>query len=377
MPSILITHASLGSGHASAALALAEAFERIGNVQVHVEDVLTYVSPVLQKTLSSMYLQTSERGPRLYQAAFEASDKDDLDDAFGFNRIMGVIGSPFIKEYDEMIEAAAPDAIICTMQLPLQLLTYRKQAGRLARPIYVVVTDFMAHSTWFAPDVSGYFVPSPLTRRSMIQRGVPPAHIHITGIPVTLEVTKEKPAAQVRTRHGIAADRPLIALFGGGLDVERVRLIVEQLLESQFPATLAVVAGRNERLEAALEQLSDGPQIRLHKLGMIDFVDDLVAASDLVITKAGGLIVSEVLARGTPMVIIDPILGQEEWNADYIAASGAGIQVRLAEMVPTAALYLLSQQNLFTTMRRQAEQIGRPRAALDIAEHVLRELAAV
>ncbi|HJZ48788.1 MAG TPA: glycosyltransferase, partial [Roseiflexaceae bacterium] len=76
--------------------------------------------------------------------------------------------------------------------------------------------------------------------------------------------------------------------------------------------------------------LHDGPSMRLLKLGRIDYVDDLVAASDLVITKSGGLIVSEILARGTPMVVIDPIPGQEEWNADFVAGSGAGLQLRQA-----------------------------------------------
>jgi processive 1,2-diacylglycerol beta-glucosyltransferase len=104
-------------------------------------------------------------------------------------------------------------------------------------------------------------------------------------------------------------------------------------------------------------------------------VDDLVAASDLVITKSGGLIVSEVLARGTPMVIVDPIPGQEEWNADFVVGVGAGIQLRQPEAVPPAALYLLGQPERLAIMREQARRFGRPRAALDIAERVLGDLA--
>src|SRR6185312_9041603 len=102
-----------------------------------------------------------------------------------------------------------------------------------------------------------------------------------------------------------------------------------------------------------------------------DFVDDLIAASDLVITKAGGLIVSEVLARSTPMIIIDPIPGQEEWNADYITGAGAAVQLRMPEMVPTAVEFLLKQPTRIEAMGTQARLIGHPHAAMDIAEHTL------
>jgi processive 1,2-diacylglycerol beta-glucosyltransferase len=109
-------------------------------------------------------------------------------------------------------------------------------------------------------------------------------------------------------------------------------------------------------------------------LEQIDFVDDLVAASDLVITKAGGLIVSEVLARGTPMIIIEPLPGQEEWNADVVAGYGAGVQLRIPEMAAMTALYLLTQPDRLKNMRRRARVVGRPRAALDVAQYILANL---
>ena len=150
--------------------------------------------------------------------------------------------------------------------------------------------------------------------------------------------------------------------------------MVTMLLQSATPATLAVVAGRNADLTEALSDLSDGPRVQLRLLGKIDYVDDLVAASDLVITKSGGLIVSEVLARGVPMLIVDPIPGQEEWNADFVAGSGAGLQLNHPEAIPPAAQLLLSQPERLALMREQARRFGRPRAALDIAERVLGEL---
>ena len=131
------------------------------------------------------------------------------------------------------------------------------------------------------------------------------------------------------------------------------------------------MAGRNKKMSEALADLDGNDTVALRKYERIDFVDDLVAASDLVITKSGGLIVSEVLARGTPMIIVDPIPGQEEWNADFVAGAGAGLQIRLPEMVPAAALALLHDPERLEAMRAAAREHGRPRAALEVAEIVL------
>jgi processive 1,2-diacylglycerol beta-glucosyltransferase len=152
---------------------------------------------------------------------------------------------------------------------------------------------------------------------------------------------------------------------------------VEKLLESTLPAQLVTVAGRNESLEEELQDLADGARMKLIQLGKIDFVDDLIAASDVVITKAGGLIVSEVLARGTPIVIIDPIPGQEEWNADFVAGAGAGIQLRMPEMVPYAVASLLRNPERMTVMAEGARQVGRPSAAVAVVERTLLEYAAL
>jgi processive 1,2-diacylglycerol beta-glucosyltransferase len=193
----------------------------------------------------------------------------------------------------------------------------------------------------------------------------------VTGIPIRLEIAQPKPMGEMRMRHQLPLEEPLVTLFGGGIDSKRVRLVVSLLLRSRTPGTLVVIPGRNEKLSQEIADLTDGPHMKLIKLDKIEFVDDLVAASDLVITKAGGLIVSEILARGTPMVIFEPLPGQEEWNADVVSGYGAGIQVRMPEMAALATLRLLNQPERLQAMRDHAQDVGRPRAALDIAEYIL------
>lgn len=376
MPGILIVHASLGSGHVSAAEALVDAFKRQG-VDAHAIDILDYASPVLRVALNQYFKQTTERGQQLYRLLYSRSDAEDVEEAFSGNKLLTMLERPFLSQFEALVDEMNPAAVVSVHPIPGHVLAHNKERGHFTQPLYVVVTDFMAHATWLVPGVSRYFVPGDLTERILLNRGVPRDHIAVTGIPVRLEMTEHKEAREVRERHGLPADLPVIALFGGGLDVERVRLMVTQLLEGRTPGLLVVIAGRNEGLEEALADISDGAHMRLRVLGKIDFVDDLIAASDLVIGKSGGLTVSEVMARGTPMIIIDPVPGQEEWNADAVAGAGAGIQLRMPETVPPAALYLLSQPERLGQMGAQARAIGRPRAALDVADGVLKDLAAV
>jgi processive 1,2-diacylglycerol beta-glucosyltransferase len=237
-----------------------------------------------------------------------------------------------------------------------------------------VITDHAVHSQWITPGVDGYFVASEFPRKLMIDRGVAPAIVHISGIPVNPEIAQPKDSQAMRTQHDLPGAGPVLSLFGGGLAPKRVRRIVEGLVELPHSGMLVVVAGRNAELPAALDGLSNGPRMQLRVLSQIEYVDDLVAASDLVITKAGGLIVSEVLARGTPLVVIDPIPGQEEWNADYLISRGAGLQLRLVEWVPWTIEQLLADPPRLAALRQRARDAGRPNAARDIAEHVAREL---
>jgi len=377
MTRILILYSSLGSGHVSAAKALEDAFkllaksEPFSHVEVQSADALYYASSVYRNAITQLYEQLSEKVPLLYKAFYEGSDVDDLERSLDNNLTWARLERPFFRKLGHFVKAANPDVVVCVQQIPSRLLQLLDQEDTISTPQYVVITDTIAHSTWINYGVNGYFLPNDLSVNFLIQRGVDRNLLHTTGIPIHLESTKPKSKIEVRSRHDLPLDVPIVTLFGGGLNPRRVHTMVSSLLEYSDAGMIVLVAGRNGDLLEATADLEDTPQTKLKKLGMIDYVDDLIVASDLIITKAGGLITSEILARGTPMVIVDPIPGQEEQNADVIAAAGAGVQLRLLEMVTPAVRYLLQHPERLAEMRQAALEIGEPRAALNIAEYVL------
>lgn len=371
---VIILYASLGMGHISAANALSQAFSHFPEIEVLSEDALAYASSVYRNAVIQAYKNSSEKVPQLYKALYEGSDISDLERSLDSNLAWAKLELPFFRRLGRLIRETAPDAIVCVQQIPSRLLQLLEPEDQVSKPQYVVVTDLIAHSTWLNYGVDGYFLPNDLSANILKQRGVNPSLLHITGIPVKLEISKPKSKAEMRSRHHLPQDLSVVTLFGGGLNSRRVYAIVSSLLETLTSAMIVVVAGRNEDLLETLTDLTDltdNTHVKLRKLGTIDYVDDLIVASDLIITKAGGLITSEILARGTPTIIVDPLPGQEEQNADVITAAGAGVQLRLLEMVAPAVKYLLNHPDRLNQMRQSALELGKPRAALNIAEHIL------
>lgn len=373
MTRILVLYASLGSGHISAAKALCKAFSRFPSVEVECIDALAYATPIYRNAVIQAYKESSEKFPLLYKAIYEGSDVDDLEKSLDSNLAWARLELPFFRRLGKLLKETQPDAIVCVQQIPARLLQLLEPEDKTSNPQYVVVTDLVAHSTWLNYGVDGYFLPSELSASILKNRGIDPNILHVTGIPISLEVMEHKSKPDMRLRHNLPTDTPIVTIFGGGLNSRRIYSIVSSLLESNTPLNVVVVSGRNEELLEVLTDLKDSEQVKLYKLGTIDYVDDLIVASDLIITKAGGLITSEILARGTPMIIVQPIPGQEEQNADAIAAAGAGVQLRLLEMVTPAVQYLFKHPERLEHMRQSALELGKPSAALDIAEYILQD----
>ncbi len=367
MTRVLILHASIGLGHLRAATALESAFQQRQVEQVWVEDFFEAGLPLFGKLYAGSYTEVSEKLPELWSYYYERVDQGDSQIGKRFSELVVRLG---IFGLDKFVRRYNPDVIVCTHFLPLDILLSLKRQGKLDLPIYCVVTDYTGHILWAYSRVDGYFVGSDETARLLAQRGVPESLLTVTGIPVDPEIAQSKDPAQIRQAQQIA-DGPVIMLIGSGLNPKTVRQMVTGLLEREISGTLFVIAGRNKNLQEHLADLQSSATLELRMVGFIDYLDDLSAISALVITKAGGLIISELMARQTPLLIVDPVPGQEEWNADYVVATGAGVQVRLTEMVPVVVQNLLNTPAYLEALRAGAGRAGQPRAALDVADAIL------
>jgi processive 1,2-diacylglycerol beta-glucosyltransferase len=172
MPRLLIVHASVGTGHQRAALALAAAFARKPAVEVRVEDALAHGGKVFQHAYVQTYLDLSEHAPALWRLFYEGTNITDPKWVALATQLRSLVEGIGVTHLERLVHRFAPSAIVCTHFLPVDLLLRLKQRGRLPQPIYCVVTDFAAHAFWAIPGIDGYFVASDLTREQLVARGV-------------------------------------------------------------------------------------------------------------------------------------------------------------------------------------------------------------
>ena len=179
----------------------------------------------------------------------------------------------------------------------------------------------------------------------------------------------------MRAKHGLAPDRTTILVSAGGFGVGPVEALIHMLLELQHPAQLVVICGRSAALKRRLDELAAArpPHLSpaLHVVGYTTEMDEYMAAADLLVGKPGGLTSSEALARGLALVIVHPIPGQEERNADHLLEAGVAIRCNNLPVLAWKIDRLLADPARLAAMRANARRLARPHAARDIAAALL------
>jgi processive 1,2-diacylglycerol beta-glucosyltransferase len=327
---ILIATVTAGAGHVQAGAALEEAWKALRpRDAVKRVDVLEYSPAPFRRIYSQGYVKVIQHAPELYARSFRNSDDADfMRKASPLRRkLAGGIAHRFIR----MVKEYGPQAVLCTHFLPPEALgsVPRWENGR---PFIVsVVTDFEAHAIWMEPCVDHTFVAMPETKARLVARGMPEERVSAFGIPVSQGFRLAPNRRLARNLLGFSTGKVVLVL-GGGFGMGPVKEILQQLGDVPFPLQIAVVAGRNTVLKQQLKSLPHRHPTRV--FGFVDNMNFLMAASDLIITKPGGLTTSEALALGRPLLIVDPIPGQESANSDFLLERGAAVKVNRPEDLP-------------------------------------------
>ena len=227
------------------------------------------------------------------------------------------------------------------------------------------------HALWIQPHISGYFAASEEVAWRMAERGIPAERIRVTGIPIMPVFGERYDRAACAAEYGLDPARTTLLMMSGGAGVGNIGILAERLLRLEGDFQLVALAGRNDGLLAALMALSIRYPGRLFPMGFTRVIERIMAASDLAITKPGGLTTSECLAVGLPMIVVSPIPGQEERNADFLLENGAAMKACDVGALAWRVDRLLRQPDLLADMRSRALGLGHPAAARDVLAAVL------
>lgn len=364
---LLILHASAGGGHARAAEALREAAQMRGDTVV-VRDILDFMPELFRRTYANGYLNLVRTAPELWGYLYSLSDRESQRPVA--RHVRAVFQQLNAVSLYRFLRAEAPDAVLCTHFLPLELIVSMRSRKRCALPLFGVVTDYAVHALWYGVGVDAYYVATEESRRQLCRKGQPKDQVLLSGIPVHAAFARRCTPSEGRRLLGLRPDLPLTLVLSGGYGVGPTVALLQACAVDPPPCQFVVVTGHNTKLEQAARAAVAGTRLVATIHGFVQNIDEFMDAADLVISKPGGLTTAETLAKGRPMLIVDPIPGQEQRNAEWLLENGAAMRLHEVADAPCKIQEILGKPALRDAMAASAEALGRPHAATDILADV-------
>lgn len=367
---IALLSVSAGAGHVRAAEALkAAAAAYFPSAQAIHLDVMELVPNHFRKLYADSYMQVIKHHPALWGYLYRMTERQKEDSML--NKMRRGIERLNTGKLKKTLNALQPDHVICTHFLPASLLSRMVGKGKFGQPVWVVDTDFDIHKMWIYEHITGYFAAAAEVAWRMRDHGIMPEQLYVTGIPVMPVFAAAHDRAECARELGIDPAKPTAFLMSGAAGLGETATLAERLLRLPCDFQLIAGAGKNADLLNALQTLARNYPGRLAPMGFTTTIERPMAASDVAITKPGGLTTSECLAMNLPMILISPIPGQEERNADYLLEHGAALKAYDVAGLEFRVKRLLEDRQHLEAMRRRIAEIRTPHAARDILRIVL------
>ncbi len=366
---VLILHASLGAGHRRAAEALQEAF-RQQKLEAEVQDLLDFLPGPLKWFYPWSYDFMIEDARWIWRIVYKASSlpKSPYSPAtaatqkWQFNKL---------KQY---LSQNGFTHIIGTHFTPCALLTDWRRQDVVRGRIYSVITDYTAHRCWLRKGLDEYFVATQSVASELKSAGFSESSITVSGIPVSLSFSRRLSTEEARKLWGIGFEQKAFLVLTSGLNLGTARVLIQDLRQMEGSYRFLVSAGKEGERVKRIQELCKDDQ-RFTVFGFSPKISEMMSAADLVISKPGGLIVSESLAMGIPQLLFSPIPGQEEANAQYLVKENAAVTVvaksgEFRGMIET----LLREPDRLSAMSKAAVRLGHPDAARKIVHKILGDI---
>ena len=375
MKRVLILYAKYGGGHLSAANSIQTYIEDHYFYNVKCVDCMEYISPFINKATTGAYKKMAKKAPNLWKKLYYGSTKGIISKfSMAANKIMAKKMLRLFKEF-------LPDVVISTHPFASQMTSYLKQHENLQCTLATVLTDFAPHPQWLVGKDFGdyFFVSNDKMRETLINDyNIPAEKIFSTGVPLSNRFSYPFNDEETYRNYKLTKDKKLILFFGGGefgLGQKRTIEVLRCLTNHLDKYQIVAISGRNKKMNNEFLRLSEKLQNSdLHVLKYSNDVPELMHISSLVVTKPGGLTSSESLASHLPIIISNPIPGQEEENAEFLEDSGAAIWIKKDDNISEIINNILEDEQKLENMKQKSILIARPNSTKDICETILGKL---
>jgi processive 1,2-diacylglycerol beta-glucosyltransferase len=353
----LVIYATAGAGHRKAAEAIAKELKASGITETVLVDSLAYTNRFYQHSYSQTYTFLITHAPWLWAIFFGMLDIPALLPLFqGLRRLFNTLNAWPLERY---LRNEKFDYIFSTHFFPNEVAGYLKRSKKITATVVCSVTDFDVHRIWLARGIDYYTVATPWSKQKLISLGVAAEQIVVSGIPTDRKFSQPKDIVALKRRLGLRDDVFTVLVATGSFGIGPI----EEILYSLNDFQVLVVCGHNQNLYQRLSQANKG----LAKIfGLVDNMDELMAVSDVIVTKPGGLSISEALVCGLPMIFFNAIPGQETNNIRVLLEQGVGVSgLSIAEMVRMLQDLRASPEKI-QAAKIKSKSLGRPSAVQDI-----------
>lgn len=367
---ILVFYASYGGGHLNAAKSI-ENYITINhkNIDIELIDCMKYVNKTIEKVTTAAYREMAKKAPWAWGRIYSDSQRGPLAHLSSrSNKIMAIKLLKLLREKQ-------PDLIISTHPFGSQMCSYLKRKGKITAKIATIMTDFSPHDQWLVGhDFTDYFfVAHDKMKHYLINKNISKNKIYATGIPISNRFLKSYNKKEIFNHYQLSEKKQTVLFFGGGefgLGKTRTAQIFENFVTTNANIQIVAIAGKNPKMKANFEEIVTKNQkedcVRI--LEFTNEIPELMSISDLVVTKPGGLTTSESLASHLPMVVINPIPGQEEENAEFLESKGIAIWIKKSDNPSQIIENLLSNPEKLEIMKKNTSILAKPNSTGDICK---------
>lgn len=373
MKKVIIFYASYGGGHLSAARSIKENMEtNYEDIDVKLIDCMEYVNKTVNKITTKAYSEMAKKAPKTWGRVYWKSQKGPLAQiSTTSNKILSIKLYKLLKDFE-------PNLIVSTHPFGSQMCAYLKKHGKLNAKIATVMTDYAPHDQWlvFNKYVDYYFVSHDGMKKELHEKGIPNEKIFATGIPLSNKFLLKYDKPTILKSFGLSPDKKTVLFFGGGefgLGKTQTFKIFKSFVECPENIQIVAISGKNQKMKEAFENLVESLN-KTDSVKILEYtnqVPELMSISDLVVTKPGGLTTTESLASGLPIVVINPIPGQEEENATYLEENKVAIWLKKDDNVEAILKDLFSNPEKMQEMKIRARLLAKKNSTKDICKILL------
>lgn len=356
---ILITTAPFGNGHKMVATALKNAFINKGYHNVFVVDLFTEAHPKITETIKRAYIKSYDFG-EAYSILYYGSEK------LTHKRVIELYRNFGYKKLDNISKEFKPDVIINTFPI-LASLKIKNSVGENI-PVFNIVTDFYVHKLWLSEEIDKFYIATEELKEELMKLNIPVEKTIVSGIPIREAFEEAESISMLYKKYNFKRGKKIVLINSGAFGVFKdIKKVCIELCKTKN-MQVAVVCGNNNLQKIKLESMG---LKNLKVFGFIENIDDLYKIACCMITKSGGITLSEALAVQLPLIIIKPIPGQEKENAMYFEKKGAAIIADNSYQIINSTIELINSPSLLNAMKKNMKKMYNKSSSFKIVEDVV------